>query len=174
MNSEKNLIAKHFGLRGIAVFEAGKGLLALAVAIWVLTLMHKDMEVVAERILNALHISPDRHFAQRIMRAAEKITDRNLWIFIFWILVYTTVRFVEAAGLWLEKEWAEWFALLSGSMYMPWEIWELARRPSAFKWGILGVNVLIVLYVAWLLMDSHKRKREMRETIREAKLPEEI
>jgi uncharacterized membrane protein (DUF2068 family) len=155
----KGFFVRNFGLRGIAIFEALKGLAALAIAIWVLTLLHKDMVRVAERMLEALHIGLDRHFAQRILRAAGRITDRNLWMFISVIVVYTSVRFTEAVGLWLEKEWAEWFALLSGALYMPYEIFELLRHATALKWGIFGTNLIIVVYMAWLLNDSHKRKK---------------
>src|SRR5436309_4354990 len=93
------------------------------------------------------------------MRFAERLTDRNLWIFVFGILVYTTIRFIEAAGLWLEKEWAEWFALLSGSMYLPWEIWELARHADAWKWIIFIFNVAIVVYLAWLRITMHNERK---------------
>ena len=155
----KGFFVRNFGLRGIAIFEALKGLAALAIAIWVLTLLHKDMVRVAEHMLEALHIGLDRHFAQRILRAAGRITDKNLWMFISVIVVYTSVRFTEAVGLWLQKEWAEWFALLSGALYMPYEIFELLRRATALKWGIFGTNVIIVVYMAWLLNDSHRRKK---------------
>ncbi len=154
----KGFFVRNFGLRGIAIFEALKGLAALAIAIWVLTLLHKDMVRVAERMLEALHIGLDRHFAQRILRAAGRITDKNLWMFISVIVVYTSVRFTEAVGLWLEKEWAEWFALLSGALYMPYEIFELLRHATVLKWGIFGTNLMIVVYMAWLLNDSRKRK----------------
>jgi uncharacterized membrane protein (DUF2068 family) len=155
----KGFFVRNFGLRGIAIFEALKGVAALGIGIWVITLLHKDMVRVAERMLEALHIGLDRHFAQRILHAAGRITDKNLWMFISVIVVYTAVRFTEAAGLWLQKEWAEWFALLSGALYMPYEIFELLKHATILKWGIFGTNAIIVLYMAWLLNDSHRRKK---------------
>ena len=111
MNTEKNLIAKHFGLRGTALFEAAKGLGALAVGIWLLSLLHKDMESVAMHLLHflhrVLHLSPDGHIARSIMRGASRVTHGNL-AFAGLAFFYMTVRFVEASGLWLEKEWAAW------------------------------------------------------------------
>lgn len=163
MSERSSFLVRHFGLRGIAVFEAAKGVLALGVALWMFTLMHKDKVGMAERLLDALHISPDRHFYQRALHFAEHITDRNLWIFIFGILVYTTIRFFEAAGLWLEREWAEWFALLSSALYLPWEIYELQRHQNWIRWSILGVNVVIVLYLGWLRMEMHRVRRQARE-----------
>jgi uncharacterized membrane protein (DUF2068 family) len=169
MNSSKNLIVKHFGLRGIAIFEAGKGLGALVIGIWLLTLLHKDLESVAAHLLHflhrVLHLSPDGHIARYIMRAASRVTHGNLWVFAGLAFLYATIRFVEAAGLWLEKEWAEWFALVSGSMYMPYEIYELARHPTAIKWAIVAVNGLIVWYLAWLLRDSHKNRKEAEASV---------
>jgi uncharacterized membrane protein (DUF2068 family) len=161
----KGFFVRNFGLRGIAIFEALKGLTALAIAIWVLTLIHKDMVRVAEHMLDALHIAPDRHFAQRILRAAGRITDKNLWMFVSIIVAYTAVRFTEAVGLWKKKEWAEWFALLSGALYLPYEMFELLRHATALKWGIFLTNLLIVLYMAWLLNDSRKRRNLARERV---------
>lgn len=159
MSERSNFLVKHLGLRGIAIFEAGKGLLALIGGFWLLSLRHKDLRVVAEHILESLHINPDHHFYQAFMRGAGHVTTRTLWLVISGVLVYVAVRFIEAAGLWLEREWAEWFALLSSAMYMPWEIYELIRRASAFKWGIFGVNVIIVLYLLWLRIEIHREKK---------------
>ena len=43
---------------------------------------------------------------------------------------YGIVRGVEAYGLWHARRWAEWFAALSGGIYVPFEIYELATKPS--------------------------------------------
>jgi len=169
MNSSKNLFVKHFGLRGIAIFEAAKGLGALVVGIWLLSLLHRDLESVAAHLLNflhkVLHLSPDGHIARTIMRAASRVTHGNLLVFAGLAFLYMTIRLVEAAGLWLEKEWAEWFALVSGAMYMPYEIYELARHPTAIKWVIVAVNALIVWYLVWLLRDSHKNKKNAEASV---------
>jgi uncharacterized membrane protein (DUF2068 family) len=160
---KKNLIARHFGVRGVALFEAGKGLIGLAVVVWLLTLRHKDLEVVAQNLLHflhhVLHLSPDGHLAHTIMRGASRVNHHNLHVFTLLAFVYVVVRFVEAGGLWLEKEWAEWFALVSGAMYMPYEIYELTLRATLIKWGILLINALIVAYMAWLLHDSYQHRK---------------
>lgn len=160
---KKNLIARHFGLRGVAVFEAGKGLIALAVAVWLISLRHKDLDTVAEHLLRflhrVLHLSPDGHLARSIMRGASHVNHHNLHVVTLLAFIYVGIRFAEAAGLWLEKEWAEWFALISGALYMPYEIYELAKHATLVKWGILLVNALIVAYLAWLLHDSYKHRK---------------
>ncbi len=82
-------------------------------------------------------------------------------------MIYAIVRFVEATGLWLEKEWAEWFALLSGAMYMPWEIYEIIRHSDdKIRWTIFIFNILIVLYLLWLLNMTygHRRRAKLQQS----------
>jgi uncharacterized membrane protein (DUF2068 family) len=165
MNTQKNLIAKHFGLRGIALFEAGKGLLAVLVAVWLLSLLHKDIQDVAEHLLSILHrifrLNPDGHLARSIIRGARRVTPGNLHLWIGGTILYAIVRFVEATGLWLEKQWAEWFALISGCLYIPIEIYELAHHATPIKWAIFATNLLIVTYLAWLLRDLHNDRKRL-------------
>ena len=167
----KNLIARHFGLRGVAIFEAGKGAMALALGIWLVSLRHKDLEVVATHLLHllhrVLHLSPDGHLARSIMRGASRVNHHNIHIFALLALAYTGIRFTEAAGLWLEKEWAEWFALISGALYMPYEIYEIAIHATLIKWGILLINALIVAYLAWLLHDSYEHRKHEASVAKE-------
>jgi len=157
------IFLKHFGLRGIAVFEAGKGLLAIGFAVWVLTVMHKDMNSVAhdmQHIMSKfLHVNPDRHMYRGLLNSVGGLTHGTLWLAFSLAMAYVIIRFVEAAGLWLEKEWAEWFALISGAIYVPVEVLALVRHATGWKWMILSVNVLIVIYLAFLLIDSRRRKK---------------
>ena len=163
----KGFFVRHFGLRGVSLFEAGKGALAVLAGIWVLTLRNKDMQVEAEKLLHALHkilrINPDHPLFQSLLRGVGGLTPRGLRMIALLILLYAVIRFVEAAGLWLEREWAEWFALISGAIYTPVAVYELARHPTGFKWTFLILNLLIVFYLAWLLRDSYLRRREERE-----------
>ncbi|HEY2912006.1 MAG TPA: DUF2127 domain-containing protein, partial [Candidatus Angelobacter sp.] len=63
MNTQKSLLAKHLGLRGIALLEAAKGLIAVLLAVWLVSLLHKDIQNVAEHLLRVLHkifrLNPD-------------------------------------------------------------------------------------------------------------------
>ena len=46
--------------------------------------------------------------------------------------IYVILRFIEAYGLWYVRPWAEWLAIASGSIYIPFEIADLLRRPNGF------------------------------------------
>jgi uncharacterized membrane protein (DUF2068 family) len=178
MNTQKSLLAKHLGLRGIALLEAAKGLLAVLLAVWLVSLLHKDVQNVAEHLLRILHrifrLNPDGHIAREIIRGARHVTRGNLHLWIGGTLLYSIIRFAEATGLWLEKQWAEWFALISGSLYLPIEIYELAHHATPIKWAVFATNVLIVAYLAWLLRDLHIQRKQAKAALREVEEPKAI
>jgi uncharacterized membrane protein (DUF2068 family) len=66
--------------------------------------------------------------------------------------------FVEAYGLWYARTWAEWVALVSGSLYVPFEVYKLIHRQSLIHVSILVINVIIVLYMAYLLKTGKGRQ----------------
>ena len=134
------------GLRAVASFEALKGGIVLLLGFTLLAL-HSHAEDFAGRLLFHLHIDPDRRMAHALMNAATKVTDARLWTIAAATLSYCAVRFIEAWGLWNRRVWAEWFALLSGAMYLPWEILKITERPDWERIGVLCVNVLIILYM---------------------------
>ena len=148
--------AKLAGLRSIAIFEAVKGGLVLVVGFGLLHYLHRDLGDAAEHLVRQLHMNPTRHYAHVFLEAADKVTDAKLWALAGGAAAYSTVRFTEAFGLWHEKAWAEWFALLSGGLYLPWEIYELLERATPFRVAVLVLNVLIVLYMASLRWTERK------------------
>jgi uncharacterized membrane protein (DUF2068 family) len=152
-----------YGLRTVATVEAVKGILALAVAVLLFTLAHKDLYEVAEHLTDALHIDPDGRLSGLLFTAADRATESGLWIFTFGVIAYAAVRFTEAYGLWHEYDWAEWFALLSGGLYLPWEVLAIVHHSDWFRWGILIVNIFIVLYMAELRFEVLFSRRRGEE-----------
>ena len=62
-------------------------------------------------------------------------------------VLYSAVRFVEGWGLWNRRVWAEWFALLSGAMYLPIELLKLLEHTNWQHVAVLVLNVVVVLYM---------------------------
>ena len=150
--------SRRAGLRTIATFEAAKGLLVLLAGFGVLSLLHKDAGEVAEHLVERLHLNPAHHLPGIFIQATSKLTDARLWALAAGAAVYSCVRFVEAYGLWNMRVWAEWFALLSGGIYLPWEIIELIEKPSRLHWGLFLSNLVIVLYMLYIrLRESFSR-----------------
>ena len=152
--------ASRAGLRAVAAFEAFKGLLVLLLLIALLA-VHNRIEDYAEDLLYHLHIDFDRHFAQSFLKAASTISDSRLWTVAVAATVYAIVRFIEAWGLWNRRVWAEWFALLSGALYLPLEMFKVAERATWEHVGVLAVNVVIVAYMLFIRIRESRAKQEV-------------
>lgn len=135
-------------LRTVALLEFAKGLLVLAAAFSLMFLV--DPSDLAGWFLDFLHISPDRHFAQLLLRLADSLSNAKVWVIIVTACSYSGLRFAEAYGLWKAKAWAEWIALVSGALYLPFEIRLLAHRLTLFHVGVLIVNLAIVAFMFYL------------------------
>ncbi len=143
-------------LRSIATVEALKGAAALTAGLGLLLLLHKDAAELAEHLLSALHLSPEGHFSRALVHAADTVTDAKLWAIAAASVIYSTVRFVEAYGLWNARVWAEWFALLSGAIYLPWEIYEILVHPGPLRWGLFLTNLAIVVFMLWVRIEASR------------------
>src|SRR5579864_8079020 len=134
-------------LRTVAAMEFAKGVAVLAAAI---SLYWVDPTDVVGGFLDFLHISPDRHIAQMLLRSADSLSNASMWSVILVACVYSALRFAEAVGLWRARPWAEWIALISGAMYLPFEVFKLAHRVTLFHAGIFIVNLAVVAYMFYL------------------------
>ena len=145
------------GVRTVAVFEAAKGLVVLVAGFSLLSIVHHDAQHTAETIVRHLHLNPARHYPRVFIEAAGHVSSSRLQLLAAGGFAYSLVRFVEAYGLWHLRPWAEWFAILSGGVYLPLEIYELLRRPTRVKAVILLGNVLVVAYLLYVRKTARSR-----------------
>ena len=145
------------GLRAVASIEAFKGVLAILLTVCLLLLLHKDVEQIVEDMLDALHIGTEHAFSHALLHMAHNMTDGRLWAIAAGALAYAVVRFIESYGLWNRRVWAEWFALLSGALYIPLEITKAIEHPDTIHILVLLVNIVIVLYMLWVRLSSWRR-----------------
>ena len=144
------------GLRAVATFEAIKGAAVLALALGLLHWLHRDLGDSVENLLAHLHINTEHRVGASIVEAASKMTDARLWGFAAGALAYAMVLWVEAWGLWNRRVWGEWFALLSGALYLPLEIAKLVEKPNAVHATVFLVNVAILAYMLEIRLRSMK------------------
>jgi len=146
------------GLRAVALLEMFKGVLAVLAGFTLFTLLHKDIGDVAENIIEFLHLNPAHRLVQAFLDAADQVSDKKIIAVACVGFGYALIRFIEAYGLWHARAWAEWFAIISGSAYLPLEIIGLMRHPNAPHWAVLLINILVVLYMIYVRWDVLRRK----------------
>lgn len=144
------------GLRTVALIEALKGVIVLVVGFGLLSFLGRDAEDFAERLVTRLNLDPTHHYPRIFIQAMADLTNTRLWLIAGFAALYATIRFFEACGLWLARRWAEWFAALSGAIYIPVEIYELVHRASWLKFSVLVLNLVIVGYMTWLLTEARR------------------
>ena len=144
------------GIRVIAVFEALKGVLVLSAGLGLLSLVHHDLQATAERLVRQSHLNPARHYPRIFIEAASHTNDSRLRSLAALAFLYAVVRFVEAYGLWRMRVWAEWFAIIAGSVYLPVEIYEILRRATWMRGIVLLTNLFIVAYLVNVRLLSRR------------------
>ena len=147
------------GLRAVATFEAFKGAIVLLAGFGLLAFIGKDAQHLAEKFVHRTHLNPAHRYPEIFLRAMSHVTDTHLLMLAGLALLYAIVRFIEAYGLWHARRWAEWFAALSGGVYVPIEIYEVWQKVTWVRVSVLTINLAIVAYMFWLLTESRRLRR---------------
>jgi uncharacterized membrane protein (DUF2068 family) len=138
-------------LRFIAVERSLRGVLLLGGGIYLLFHLGSDFGRFAERLMRYVELDPRRPFPHRIIERLHNLHAHQLKIAAAVAIGYGTLELVEGVGLWLDQVWAEYLTVIATSLLIPFELYELVRRPSLWKAGGVLVNVVIVLYLLRLL-----------------------
>jgi uncharacterized membrane protein (DUF2068 family) len=143
--------ARRRALHAIAIFEAVKGLAALAAIIGVIDLMHQDLRHLAIDLIGRFGQNPESRYASIILHYADLLPNADLRALSLLAAAYILVRLSEAYGLWNDLAWGEWLGALSGALYIPFEIKHLLNRPSFISAAVCVGNVVIVAFLAFQL-----------------------
>jgi len=60
---------------------------------------------------------------------------------------YALLEGAEALGLWLQRRWAEYLTFLATTLFVPYELYELAEKITAVRVGAFAINLAILLYL---------------------------
>jgi uncharacterized membrane protein (DUF2068 family) len=156
-------------LRTIAMFEVTKAAVVLVLSCGLFHLMHKNLDDVAERVVQVLHVNPEGKLSNLFLELASHSSDRNLWVLALGTLAYASVGLTEAYGLWREREWAQWFSLLSTALYLPPQLYWMLGHPSWLKCAVLVTNIVIFLFMVSLRVNGRStvaRSTQLQSSIR--------
>jgi uncharacterized membrane protein (DUF2068 family) len=145
------------------MLEAAKGIIVLVAGFTLFAFIHGDVQSFSEQLVSNLHFDPAEHFPRIFGTLSSGLTDSNLRLFALIAGIYSTMRFIEAYGLWFARTWAEWFALVSCCVYLPIELYELAKGVSWLKICFFLVNLAIALYLASVLRRNRKARHLVKE-----------
>ncbi len=144
------------GLLLVGIFKLSKAIFFTAVGAGALDLVNKNIGDVVMRVIDALRIDPERRFVGILMEHVGLIQPHDLRRAGILSFLYAMVCVVEGTGLMLEKRWAEYFTVILTASALPWESYELIEKFSPYKVALLVINLVVLLYLLWIL----KKRRE--------------
>lgn len=147
------------GLRSIAVLEAAKGLLVLAVGMAAFKFIHADVQTAAEQLVREFHLDPGSRYPRIFLELVQKAGAIHLLPLAIGALFYAVIRLMEAYGLWFGRRWAEWLAVVSAGCYLPIELWELTQGITWPRMTLFALNLAIVAFLAWVLARQSADRR---------------
>jgi uncharacterized membrane protein (DUF2068 family) len=144
----------------IAAYKLLGALLFIAVGVGALRLLHKDIDDVVWRMIGDLKMNPESRIVNFLFEKAELLNDPLLKRIGVVAFCYAAVGVLEAIGLYLEKTWGEFLTLIITASFLPFEVHELMRRLTWLRVGLLAANILVLLYLVWMLGEraAHRRR----------------
>lgn len=157
------------GLFAIALFKLAKALFFFCLGVGAMHMMGKDLSDEAMRLATALRFDPEGRVVPLILDKIDLIDAHRLREIGIATFAYSAIALTEGVGLLLEKVWAEYLTLVLTISFLPWELFELARRPTWIRLGLLLINLAVLWYLLWLLRrkrgTSHRSARPMRASL---------
>jgi uncharacterized membrane protein (DUF2068 family) len=152
-DGHENLRTKqhHTGMVLIAGLKVLKGLLLLIVGLGLLKLVHADIATLFSQLLEALHLNADSRILHSLVLKVDALQPHSLFMMSLVSMVYAALLLTEGVGLWFEFSWAAYLTVISTSLLLPFELYEVIERITALRIGVLLLNLVIVLYLVYQL-----------------------
>lgn len=148
----------------IAAFKLTQALLFAAVGVGALRLLHKDVGDELQRFIDHLRFNTEPRFINFLLEKANILDDHMLRRIGEVFFIYAGLDMIEGIGLYLEKTWAEYLTLAITASFLPWEIFEVYRRFTPIRVGLLTVNALVVIYLLKLMLERQRRENGFATT----------
>ena len=142
---------RHRWLELIGALKLVKGAFFVALGFGLLRMLHHDLFLFALQAVETLHLDPDRMFVAKLLDKVLLLNLHRMKQLTALVFIYASLDFIEGIGLVLEQRWAEYFTLILTIALLPLEIVKLIYHPNHWTALVLVVNVIIVIYLAWLV-----------------------
>ena len=128
----------------IGLFKLAKAILFFGIGVGAIHLLHKDLEDEVMRLALRFKFDPESRFVALLLDKVDLIDAHRLRQISVATFGYSALALTEGVGLLLEKVWAEYLTLILTISFLPWELYELARRPDWFRLSLLLINLAVL------------------------------
>lgn len=145
-------------LQLIASYKTLQAILFALIGLGARHLLHKDVGDELTALADHLRFNPESRLINFVLDRASLINDPLLARIGILAFAYSAISYVEGIGLYFERVWAEYLTLLITASFLPWEILEIFRRQTWFRFSLLAVNLLVFWYLLQLLMSRGRHR----------------
>ena len=135
-------------LVAIGVYKLLEAVALLFVAIGLHRYLHRDISESLLHWVRVLRMDPDNHYIHLFLTKALSISPKQIRELSLGSLIYSGLRLIEGIGLVMRKRWAEYLVVIITAVFIPLEMYELYRRFTPIRGGVLLANIAIVWYLA--------------------------
>lgn len=160
--SKTNPKSHRAGLVVIASYKLLGALVCVAIGVGALHLVGKDIDDVLARLTTDLRL-PESRFVNFMFDKIELLDDPMLKRIGFAAFCYAALGFIEAVGLYLEQAWGELITLVVTASFLPIEVHEMMRRLTWLRTGLFVINLVVLLYLVWMLGEKAAARRHAAE-----------
>ena len=139
------------GLEAIALFKLVKGALLLIVGTGAAKLVHVDVYAMALQWVEVLHVDADNRYIHWLLGKLMFVDERTLRHLSGGTFIYAAVVITAGIGLLRQKLWAEYLTVIATAALIPLEVYELVKRFTTLRVGVIAINLAVVGYLIYLL-----------------------
>jgi uncharacterized membrane protein (DUF2068 family) len=139
----------------LKLFEA---IFFFLVGVGAIHFLHRDLGEAATRLAERLKFDLDGRMMTWVMDHLDDITAHRLKQIGVATFLYAGLRIAEGVGLVMEKVWAEHLTVGVTTAFLPWELYEIVRRPDWIRVCLLLANLVVLAYLLWSLRRARRGK----------------
>ena len=145
------------GLMAIGLLKLFEAVFFFLVGVGAIHFIHHDLGDAATRLAERLRFDLDGRVMSWVLDHLDDITAHRLKQIGIATFFYAGLRVAEGVGLLLEKVWAEYMTVGVTVSFLPWEVYEICRRPDLLRVGLLITNLIVLAYLLWVLRRNRQR-----------------
>ena len=119
----------------------------IAIGIGAIHFLHRDLAAAVVHWTQVLGVDPDNRFVHGLLERIFRVTPKQLKALSIGTFLYAALFATEGIGLLMRKRWAEYFTIVTTTLLIPLEIYEVVHKFTPGKVVVVIVNALIVWYL---------------------------
>jgi uncharacterized membrane protein (DUF2068 family) len=149
----------YLGFEVIGILKLISGALALVVGLGLFRFLGHDPGPRAERIITHLGLDPHNHVIHALLSRVTGLDRTQLRALEAGTFFYAGLHLIEGIGLILRRDWAGYLVIVATSSLIPFEIYEIVRKPSPLRISLFVLNAAIVIYLIIALRREHQARK---------------